>query len=259
VTGVGAAPKIAWRLATVIDVVHETRESCTITLDVPGWPGHRPGQHVDVRLTAEDGYQTERSYSIASPPEDSKLALTIERLDDGEVSPYLSDELHSGDKLELRGPIGGYFVWDVTTGGPLLLVAGGSGIVPLMAMLRHRDMALGADVGARHRLPVRLLYSSRRWQDVIYRNELARMTQRDTSVEVTHTLTREQPAGWTGFKRRIDRAMLEQVAWPASEQPHAFVCGPTPLVEAVAQALVELGHQPALVKTERFGPTGGSV
>jgi ferredoxin-NADP reductase len=259
VTGVGAAPKIAWRLGTVIDVVHETRESCTITLDVPGWPGHRPGQHVDVRLTAEDGYQTERSYSIASPPEDSKLALTIERLDDGEVSPYLSDELHSGDKLELRGPIGGYFVWDVTTGGPLLLVAGGSGIVPLMAMLRHRDMALGADVGARHRLPVRLLYSSRRWEDVIYRNELARMTERDTSVEVTHTLTREQPAGWTGFKRRIDRPMLEQVAWPASEQPHAFVCGPTPLVEAVAQALVELGHQPALVKTERFGPTGGSV
>ena len=258
-TGVGAAPKIAWRLATVIDVVHETRETCTITLDVPGWPGHRPGQHVDVRLTAEDGYQTERSYSIASPPEDSRLALTIERLDDGEVSPYLSDELHSGDKLELRGPIGGYFVWDVAIGGPLLLVAGGSGIVPLMAMLRHRDIALGADVGARHRLPVRLLYSSRRWEDVIYRDELARMAERDASVEVTHTLTREQPAGWTGFRRRIDRAMLEKVAWPASEHARAFVCGPTPLVEAVAQALVDLGHEAALVKTERFGPTGGSI
>lgn len=258
-TSLGAAPKIAWRLATVIDVVHETRETCTLTLEVPGWPGHRAGQHVDVRLTAEDGYQTERSYSIASPPEESRLALTIERLDDGEVSPYLYDELHAGDKLELRGPIGGYFVWDVSTGGPLLLVAGGSGIVPLMAMLRHRDIALGGDVPARHRLPVRLLYSSRRWNDVIYRDELARMAERDTTVEVTHTLTREQPAGWTGFKRRIDLAMLEEVASPAREKPRVFICGPTPLVESVAQALVELGHQPALVKTERFGPTGGTV
>src|SRR6266550_673879 len=190
VTSVSAAPRIVWRLATVIDVVPETRETHTLILDVPGWPGHRAGQHVDVRLTAEDGYQAERSYSIASPPEDSHLALTVERLDDGEVSPYLSDELHSGDKLELRGPIGGYFVWTVETGGPLLLVAGGSGIVPLMAMLRHRDRA---------------------------------------------------------------------VAWPPSEQPRVFVCGPTPLVEAVSTNLVELGHQPALVKTERFGPTGGSV
>jgi ferredoxin-NADP reductase len=259
VTSAGAAPKIAWRLATVIDVVHETREACTITLEVPGWPGHLAGQHVDVRLTAEDGYQTERSYSIASPPENSRLALTIERLDDGEVSPYLFDELHSGDKLELRGPIGGYFVWDVATGGPLLLVAGGSGIVPLMAMLRHRDTALGADAAARERLPVRLLYSSRRWESVIYREELARMAAKDIAVEVTHTITREQPAGWTGFKRRIDRAMLEQVAWPASEHPRAFVCGPTSLVEAVASDLVELGHQPSLIKTERFGPTGSAV
>jgi ferredoxin-NADP reductase len=240
VTSVGAAPKIVWRFATVIDVVNETPETRTLTLDVPGWPGHRAGQHVDVRLTAEDGYQTERSYSIASPPEDSRLALTVERLDDGEVSPYLSDELRSGDKLELRGPIGGYFVWDVATGGPLL--------------------ALGtADMGARHRLPVRLLYSSRRWDDVIYRDELARLVEKDTTLEVNHTLTREQPDGWTGFKRRIDRAMLEAVAWPATEQPRVYVCGPTPLVEAVAANLVELGHQPALVKTERFGPTGGSV
>jgi ferredoxin-NADP reductase len=213
-----------------------------------------------VRLTAEDGYQTERSYSIASPPEDSRLALTVERLDDGEVSPYLSDELRSGDKLELRGPIGGYFVWDIATGGPLLLVAGGSGIVPLMAMLRHRDIALAThDTGARHRLPARLLYSSRRWDDVIYRDELVRLAEKDSTVEVSHTLTREQPEGWNGFKRRIDRAMLEAVAWPASEHPRVFVCGPTPLVESVAEALVELGHQPALVKTERFGPTGGSV
>jgi ferredoxin-NADP reductase len=259
VTSIDAAPKIAWRLATVIDVIRETPETCTLALDVPGWPGHRAGQHVDVRLTAEDGYQTERSYSIASPPEAARLALTIERLDDGEVSPYLSDELHRGDKLELRGPIGGYFVWDVATGGPLLLVAGGSGIVPLMAMVRHRDIALGADVAARHRLPVRLLYSSRRWENVIYRDELSRMAERDPTVEVTHTLTREQPAGWTGFKRRIDREMLEAVAWPPSELPRIFVCGPTPLVEAVAGNLVELGHQAAFVKTERFGPTGGSV
>jgi len=259
VTGVGAAPKIAWRLATVIDVAHETRSACTLTLDVPGWPGHRSGQHVDVRLTAEDGYQTERSYSIASAPEDSRLALTIERLDDGEVSPYLSDELRPGDKLELRGPIGGYFVWDVATGGPLLLVAGGSGIVPLMAMLRHRDIALGSDTVARRRLSTRLLYSSRSWEDVIYRDELVRLAEKDPTLEVTHTLTREQPAGWTGFKRRIDRAMLETVAWPANEHPHAFVCGPTALVEAVSAALVDLGHEPALIKTERFGPTGGSV
>ena len=258
-TGVVAAPRIVWRAANVIEVVQETREARTLVLDVPGWPGHRAGQHVDVRLTAEDGYQAERSYSIASAPEEPHLSLTIERLDDGEVSPYLSDELHAGEKLELRGPIGGYFVWDVAAGGPLLLVAGGSGIVPLMAMLRHRDRALSTDMAARHRLPVRLLYSSRRWDDVIYRDELARLAERDTTLEVNHTLTREQPDAWTGFKRRIDRAMLESVAWPASEQPHVFVCGPTALVEAVATNLVGLGHQPALVKTERFGPTGGSV
>jgi ferredoxin-NADP reductase len=259
VTSVAASPKIVWRSATVIDVMSETPEARTLTLDVPGWPGHRAGQHVDVRLTAEDGYQTERSYSIASPPEDPRLALTVERLDDGEVSPYLSDELRSGDKLELRGPIGGYFVWDVATGGPLLLIAGGSGIVPLMAMVRHRDIALGTADMARHQLPVRLLYSSRRWDDVIYRDELDRLAKKDTTLEVNYTLTREQPDGWTGFKRRIDREMLEAVAWPAGEQPRVYVCGPTPLVETVAANLVGLGHQPALVKTERFGPTGGSI
>ena len=259
-SGVDATPRIAWRSATVIEVVPETPGAHTLVLDVPDWPGHRAGQHVDVRLTAEDGYQAERSYSIASPPEDSRLALTIERLDDGEVSPYLSDELKPGDKLELRGPIGGYFVWDIRTGGPLLLIAGGSGIVPLMAMLRHREIALAnADTVARHGLPVRLLYSSRRWEDVIYRDELARLADKDPTLEVTHTLTREQPTGWTGFKRRIDRAMLESVAWPPSEQPRVFICGPTPLVETAANNLVELGHLPSLVKTERFGPTGGSI
>jgi ferredoxin-NADP reductase len=260
VSPVVTTPRISWRLATVIDVVPETPRTRTLVLDVPGWPGHRAGQHVDVRLTAPDGYIAERSYSIASPPEDSRLALTIERLEEGEVSTYLADELHAGDKLELRGPIGGYFVWDVPVGGPLFLVAGGSGIVPLMAMLRHRDAALPAsDTAARHRLPARLLYSSRRWEEVIYRDELARLTASDSSLEVRHTLTRTQPAGWTEFRRRIDRAMLEEVTWPPSERPRIFVCGPTPMVEAAAQALVELGHEPALIKTERFGPTGGSV
>ncbi len=228
-------------------------------LDVPDWPGHRAGQHVDVRLTAEDGYQSERSYSIASAPEESRLALTVERLKDGEVSPYLTEELRSGDQLELRGPIGGYFVWDVSLGGPLFLVAGGSGIVPLMAMLRHRNTALAADEMTRHRVPARLLYSSRRWDEVIYRDELSSLAKMDATLEVRHTLTRDQPEGWTGFQRRIDRTMLEEVAWPPSERPHVFVCGPTPLVEAIATTMVELGHEPAIVKTERFGPTGGSV
>ena len=255
-SSVGAAPRIAWRLATVVDVVPETPRSRTVVLDVPDWPGHRAGQHVDVRLTAEDGYQSERSYSIASAPEESRLALTVERLKDGEVSPYLTEELRAGDQLELRGPIGGYFVWDITLGGPLFLVAGGSGIVPLMAMLRHRNAALASDEIARHQVPARLLYSSRGWDEVIYRDELTSLAEMDTTLEVRYTLTRDQPEGWTGFQRRIDRVMLEQVTWPPSERPHVFVCGPTSLVESVATTLVELGHDAALVKTERFGPTG---
>ena len=244
----------------MVDVVHETPRTRTLVLDVPNWPGHRAGQHVDVRLTAEDGYQAERSYSIASPPEELRLALTVERLEEGEVSPYLSDSLRTGDQIELRGPIGGYFVWDVSLAGPLLLVAGGSGIVPLMSMLRHRKAARGrSQAVARHDLPARLLYSSRRWDEVIYRDELGSLVEEDTTLEVHHTLTREQPAGWTGFRRRIDRAMLEQVAWSPRDNPLVFVCGPTPLVEAVASTLVELGHSPDRVKTERFGPTGGAV
>jgi ferredoxin-NADP reductase len=251
-----AARPIGWRLATVTDVVSETPRARTLVLDVPGWPRHRAGQHVDVRLTAEDGYQAQRSYSIASAPEDTHVALTVERLEEGEVSPYLTDELRPGDRLELRGPIGGHFVWNVATGGPLLLVGGGSGIVPLMAMLRHRSRALGpADVDARHRTPVRLLYSSRRWDEVIYREELARLAEGDRALEITLTLTREPPPNWDGFRRRIDRMMLAEVAWPPAERPHVFVCGPTMLVEAVASALVALGHDPARVKTERFGPT----
>ncbi|MEO8909782.1 MAG: ferredoxin reductase [Gemmatimonadaceae bacterium] len=252
-----STPRIAWRLSTVVEVVSETARARTLFLNVPGWPGHRAGQHVDVRLTAEDGYQTERSYSIASAPEDSRLGLTIERLEDGEVSPYLVDELRTGDQVEIRGPIGGYFVWDISLGGPLLLVAGGSGIVPLMAMLRHRNAALAsAGVEARHRIPARLLYSSRRWEEVIYREELANLAKNDDTLEVVHTLTRGAPDEWKGFTRRIDRMMLAEVAWPATERPQIFVCGPTPLVESAAEALVDLGHQPELVKTERFGPTG---
>jgi ferredoxin-NADP reductase len=252
------ARPIAWRLATVADAVSETPRARTLVLGVPGWPGHRAGQHVDVRLTAEDGYQAQRSYSIASAPEDARVVLTVEWLDEGEVSPYLVDELRVGDRLELRGPIGGYFVWDVAIGGPLLLVAGGSGIVPLMAMLRHRAAALGAaEASARHGVPARLLYSSRRWDEVIYRDELARLVEDDPTLEVALTLTREAPQGWTGFRRRIDRMMLAEVAWPPAERPHVFVCGPTLLVEVVAAALVDLGHDPARVKTERFGPTGG--
>ena len=251
--------KIAWRTAEVVDVVPETPRTRTLLLDVPDWPGHQAGQHVDVRLTAEDGYQAERSYSIASAPGDSRLALTVETLEEGEVSPYLTEELHAGDKLELRGPIGGYFVWGIETGGPLFLVAGGSGIVPLMAMIRHRDSSLAAENGRGMNLRTKLLYSSRSWEEIIYRDELAALAAKDPTLEVLHTITRNPPDGWTGFRRRIDRAMLADTVWPASETPRIFVCGPTPLVEAVAGTLVELGHQSALVKTERFGPTGGSA
>ena len=249
------APRIEWRPAIVTQVIEETSSTRTLVLDVAGWPGHRAGQHVDVRLTADDGYQTQRSYSIASAPEEPRLALTVERLEDGEVSSYLCGELREGDRFELRGPIGGYFVWDVSNGGPLLLVAGGSGIVPLMAMLRHRSAAIRND-DARRALPARLLYSSRRGSDVIYRAELSRLAEGDDAVSVTHTITREPEQGWTGFRRRIDRAMLAEIAWPPDARARIFVCGPTPLVEFVATELVALGHDPALIRTERFGPTG---
>ena len=195
-----------------------------LPLAVPGWPGHLAGQHVDVRLTAEDGYQAERSYSIASAPAGERLTLTVERLDDGEVSPYLAGELRAGDKLELRGPIGGYFVWEVALGGPLLLVAGGSGICPLMAMLRLRQAADSA-------IPTRLLYSSRSLEDVIFRDELDRLVAAGSGLEVIHTLTRTVPEGWPGLHRRIDTAMLSAVAWSPAERPLIFACGPTPLVE----------------------------
>jgi ferredoxin-NADP reductase len=242
--------RLTWQLGDVVATQNETLRAKSITLDVPDWIGHRAGQHVDVRLTAEDGYRAERSYSIASPPAEApRLTLTVERLDDGEVSPYLVDELRVGDKLELRGPIGGYFVWEGRMGGPLLLVAGGSGIVPLMAMIRQRAAA-GSTV------PTRLLYSSRSFDDIIYRDELNQLVSASTMLEVVHTLTRAQPSGWTGYHRRIDIEMLRDVAWPPDQRPLAFVCGPTPFVETAAASLVALGGDPARIKTERFGPTG---
>lgn len=210
------------------------------------WDGHVPGQHVDIRLTADDGYQAQRSYSIASAPEDDHLMLTVERLEYGEVSPYLVDELREGDELELRGPIGRYFVWEADMGGPLLMIAGGSGVVPFRSMLRHRDHVDSV-------APARLLYSARVLGDVIFRDELA---MHGEGVEVIFALTREQPEGWEGYDRRVDAAILEEVAWAPGEGAAVYVCGPTGFVEAVANGLVDLGHRPESIRTERFGPTG---
>ncbi len=242
--------RLLWRLADVVEVVPETPRTKSLLLEVPDWEGHKAGQHVDVRLTAPDGYQAQRSYSIASAPEDERLVLTVDRLEEGEVSPYLTDVLMAGDKLEFRGPIGGYFTWEITEGGPLLLVGGGSGVVPLMAMLRHRKAA-GSGV------PARLLLSSRSYDEIIYHKELEDLVAKGAALEVVHTLTRSRPGGWTGYDRRIDAEMLREIAPAPGEKPLVFVCGPTPLVESVAAALVELGHDPNRVKTERFGPSGG--
>ena len=227
----------------------ETPTAVTIGFTIEDWPGHLAGQHVDIRLTAEDGYQAERSYSIASPPEADELELTIERIDDGEVSPYLVDVMEPGDALELRGPIGGWFVWRTEDGGPLLLVGGGSGLVPLMAMLRHRA-AIGSDA------PARLLVSARTLEDLIYAAEVERLAANDDRLEVFITLTRSAPADWHGYHRRVDQDMLREVGWLPDEKPRTFVCGPTAFVEATANALVALGHDQATIKTERFGPTG---
>jgi ferredoxin-NADP reductase len=220
-----------------------------LTIDLLDWEGHLPGQHVDVRLTAEDGYQAQRSYSIASASHPTSIELAVERLDDGEVSTYLTDVLVPGDQLELRGPIGGYFTWMPSDGGPVLLVAGGSGVAPLMSIIRQRFLEDS-------NVPMRLLYSSRAWDEVIYRDELTELAARDDGFELAQTLTRRQPPGWTGYARRIDREMLQEVAYPIEQTPLAYVCGPTALVESAANLLVELGYAPERVKTERFGPTG---
>ena len=219
----------------------------TLELDVPDWPGHRAGQHLDVRLTAEDGYQAERSYSIASAPGDG-VAITVERLDDGEVSPYLVDEAREGDRVEVRGPIGGYFVWDGDEPEPVLLVGGGSGVAPLMAMARQR-----ARVGSA--APMKLLLSSRTIEDVIYREELDALA--GDGFEVVHTLTRSQPPGWNGYSRRVDPELLAEVAWPAAETPRVYVCGSTRFVDAAADGLLQVGYDALWIRTERFGATGG--
>jgi len=243
-------PVLEWQAGTVTAIRPETSQTKSFTFALPKWMVHKPGQHYDVRLTAPDGYQTERSYSIASPPERvGELELTVERIPDGEVSPYLHDVLVLGDQLEVRGPIGGYFVWEVALGGPLLLVAGGSGVVPLMAMLRHR-------VAQHASLPARLLYSSRSAGDVIYRDELDGLAATDPAFEVFYTFTREPPAGWTGYRRRIDAAMLGEVIKPFDRRARVYVCGPTLLVEAVANALVQMALPTEQIRTERFGPTG---
>jgi ferredoxin-NADP reductase len=242
--------RLEWRLAEVREIVVETYRVKSLRLHVASWQGHLAGQHVDIRLTAEDGYQAQRSYSIASPPEDELLSLTVERVDNGEVSPYLVGDLRVGGQFELRGPIGGYFVWTVATAGPLCLIAGGSGIVPLMAILRHRDRS-------NTRIPTSLLYSSRRLEDLIYREELDLMARRDPDLRVVNTLTRERPEGWIGPWRRIDKSLLTEACFPPGQHPKVYLCGPTPFVENASRLLVELGHDPLTIKTERFGPTGG--
>src|SRR5215217_2658566 len=241
--------RLGWQLASVVGKQVETPRVMTLRLASDAWPGHLPGQHVDVRLTAEDGYQAQRSYSIASTPVAGHLDLTVEAIADGEVSPYLSEELRPGDRLELRGPIGGYFTWTEANGGPLLLVGGGSGVAPLMSMLRYRA-AIGNNIMAT------LLYSSRSWDEIIYREELERLIA-DPAVRVIHTLTRSHPDGWNGYTRRIDAEMLEDAAGKTEPGRLAYVCGPTQFVENVASDLVALGYPPTRVKTERFGPTGG--
>ena len=240
---------LVWQISTVTAIRAETPEVSSYTLQLPSWRAHRAGQHYDVRLTAADGYQAQRSYSIASPPSrKGEVDLTIERIADGEVSPYFHDVVQVGDMVEVRGPIGGYFVWEPALGGPLLLVAGGSGVVPLMAMLRER-------ASAELKPTTVLLYSSRTFDDVIYREELATLASNNAGLRVIQTLTRSQPAGWSGYDRRIDRPMLTEAIAAAGAQPLAYICGPTLLVEAAANGLVELGVPPAQVRTERFGPT----
>jgi ferredoxin-NADP reductase len=237
-----------WMVATVVDTIVETARTTTLRLDVPGWQTHRAGQHVDVRLTADDGYRAQRSYSIASPPGADRLELTVVRIDDGEVSPYLATVADVGDQFELRGPIGGWFVWEGEDATPVLLVGGGSGVVPLMAMLRHHGRI-------RSEVDMRLVYSARSLEDVIYRDELSSWADDDYRTHVL-SLTRETKRPWCGHRGRIDATLLGEVGWTPSDRPHCYVCGPTPFVEAVSGALLEVGHAASRVRTERFGPTG---
>ena len=241
--------RLTWQVGEVVEATPASRHARTLALALPSWPRHRPGQHLDIRLTAEDGYQAVRSYSIASPPEADRVEITVDVIPDGEVSPYLVEDVLPGDRVEVRGPVGGYFVWEASMGGPLLLVAGGSGIVPLMAMIRHR-IATGSDV------PIRLLASTRSADGVIYSDELDRLRGATSRIEIVQTFTRTPPPGWAEYTRRVDAPMLAEVGWTPDEMPRIYVCGPTSFVEAVAESLIEMGHDPARVKTERFGPTG---
>ncbi|MBV1854252.1 ferredoxin reductase [Catellatospora tritici] len=245
----GLSRRLEWRVARLVERRAETSSASTLVLDVPGWPGHLPGQHVDVRLTAEDGYSTQRSYSIASASNGSHVELTVQRVDEGEVSPYLAEVLAVGDPVEIRGPVGGWFVWRHTDTVPVTLVAGGSGIVPLMAMVRTRRAAGSMAL-------FRLLYSVRTPEDRFYADELRRRAREDFGLDVAYVYTRQAPEGWPGEPRRLGVAEVNTHGWPAEFQPSCFVCGPTGFVEAVADILIALGHEPRRVRTERFGPSG---
>jgi len=247
--GTAVRRRLSWSTAEVVELIDENPRVRSIVLTCPGWEGHSPGQHVDIRLTAEDGYQAQRSYSLAEPADGERVVITVELVRDGEVSTFLVEELRVGDVIELRGPIGRYFVWEPSHGGPLQLIGGGSGVVPLMAMLRHR-------VREGDQTPVRYLSSARTHDDLLHRVELDDLSNTDPGITVVHTLTRSHPPEWDGPTRRIDREMLEEHAWPADENPLCFVCGPTGFVETVSSTLVEMGYDPGRVKTERFGPTG---
>ena len=244
--------RLTWRAAAVRAVRDETATARTLVLDVDGWPGHLPGQHVDVRLTADDGYQAQRSYSIAAPAADGAVELTVERLDDGEVSPYLTQVVGPGDALEVRGPVGGWFVWDEDDASPVLLVAGGSGLVPLMAMVRAHARTTAAGAAA----PFRLVCSVRSPDALLFADELAGLADSDR-LEVALRYTRAAPAGWTEPVGRLDAAALDRPGWRPADAPRVFVCGPTPFVEAVAALLVGAGHDAERIRTERFGGAGG--
>jgi ferredoxin-NADP reductase len=241
--------RLTWRVGQVVSVRDESSTARTLAIDLPDWPGHLAGQHVDVRLTAEDGYSAQRSYSIASKPSEGRIELTVQRLEDGEVSPYLTEVLAPGDPLELRGPIGGWFVWRPAERAPTILVGGGSGIVPLMAMLRTR-IAEGTQT------PMRLVYSTRSPETVFYGDELRKASQLDPELRIDFNYTRKAPPGWQGRVGRLAPDHLAELTWPASAAPSSFVCGPTGFVEAIANTLVDQGHDPQRIKTERFGPTG---
>jgi ferredoxin-NADP reductase len=241
---------VTWRVATVAAVRDETRTARSITLDVPDWPGHLAGQHVDVRLTAADGYSAARSYSIASAPSgDEHVEITVERLDDGEVSPYLTGEVMAGDSLEIRGPIGGWFVWHPEQTEPIQLIAGGSGLVPLIAMMRAR-------AAVRSKIPFRLLYSVRQPDAILYVDELRALASTNDGTAITYAYTRVTPEDWGRPPARVDAALIAQVTWPANQSPTCYVCGPTPFVESIATSLTAAGHPPDRIRTERFGATG---